>query len=67
MLSNFDVDSPEGGIWSSPVLLEDNRPSAVLLDTGIVLRDPIHRPRISAYNLQTGRVEEVHRINQVLA
>jgi len=66
MLSNFDVDPPEGGIWKSPVLLEDNRPSAVLLDTGIVLRDPTHRPRISAYDLQTGRVEEVHRINQVL-
>mgnify|MGYP000137310577 FL=1 len=67
MLSNFDVDSPERGIWRSTVLLEDNRPSAVLLDTGIVLRDPTHRPRISAYDLQTGRVEEVHRINQVLA
>ena len=66
MLSNFDVDPPEGGIWRSPVLLEDDRPSAVLLDTGIVLRDPAHRPRISAYDLQTGRVEEVHRINQVL-
>ena len=66
MLSNFDVDPPEGGIWRSPVLLEDDRPSAVLLDTGIVLRDPEHRPRISAYDLQTGHVEEVHRINQIL-
>ena len=67
MLSNFEVESPEGGIWRSPVPLEDGRPSAVLLDTGIVLRDPTHRPRISAYDLQTGQVEEIHRINQVLA
>ncbi len=67
MLSNFDVEPPEAGIWRSPVLLEDDRPSAVLLDTGIVLRDPAHRPRISAYDLQTGRVEEVHRINQILS
>ena len=67
MLSNFEVEPPEGGIWRSPVPLEDGRPSAVLLDTGIVLRDPAHRPRISAYDLQTGQVEEVHRINQVLA
>ncbi len=67
MLSNFEVEPPEGGIWRSPVPLEDGRPSAVLLDTGIVLRDPNHRPRISAYELQTGQVEEVHRINQVLA
>ena len=66
MLSNFDVDPPEAGIWRSPVLMEDDRPSAVLLDTGIVLRDPAHRPRISAYDLKTGRVEEVHRINQIL-
>jgi len=66
MLSNFDVDPPVDGVWSSPVLLEDGRPSAVLIDTGIVLRDPNHRPRISAYELQTGIVEHVHRINQIL-
>ena len=66
MLSNFDVEPPVDGVWSSPVLLEDGRPSAVLIDTGIVLRDPNHRPRISAYELQTGIVEHVHRINQIL-
>lgn len=66
MLSNFDVEPPEQGIWRSPILMQDNRPAVVLLDTGIVLRDPVHRPRISAYDLQTGRVEEVERINQIL-
>jgi len=66
MLSNFNIEPPEEGIWMSPVLMEDGRASAVLLDTGIVLRDPDHRPRISAYDLQTGKVEQVHRINQIL-
>ena len=67
MLSNFDVEPPEEGVWMSRVLMDDGRPSSVLIDTGIVLRDPTHRPRISAYDLQTGKVEEVHRINQILS
>jgi serine/threonine protein phosphatase 1 len=66
MLLNFDVEPPEEGVWRSQVLMVDGRPSAVLIDTGIVLRDLSHRPRISAYDLQTGKVEEVHRINQIL-
>jgi len=66
MLSNFDVEPPEGGVWRSRVLMDDDRPSAVLIDTGIVLSDPVHQPRLSAYDLQTGKVEEVHRINQTL-
>ena len=66
MLSKFDVEPPPSGIWRSPVSLKDGRASAVLIDTGIVLRDPNHRPRISAYELQTQRVEEVERINQIL-
>jgi len=66
MLSKFHVEPPASGIWRSPVSLKDGRASAVLIDTGIVLRDPNHRPRISAYELQTQRVEEVERINQIL-
>jgi serine/threonine protein phosphatase 1 len=66
MLSNFDVEPPEEGVWRSQILMDDGRPSAVLIDTGIVLKDPTYRPRISAYDLQTGKVEEVHRINQIL-
>ncbi len=66
MLPNFDVESPEEGVWRSQVLMDDGRPSAVLIDTGIVLRNSSHRPRISAYDLQTGKIEEILRINQVL-
>ena len=64
MLSNFDVEPPEEGVWRSRVLMDDGRSSAVLIDTGIVLSDPVHRPRLSAYDLQSGKVEEVHRINR---
>ena len=64
MLSNFNVEPPEEGVWRSPVLMDDNRPSAVLIDTGIVLKNPNHRPRISAYDLQTGKIKEVQRINR---
>lgn len=66
MLSRFDVETPSSGIWRSPVKLDDGRDAAVLIDTGIVLRDPSLRPRISAYELSTGRVEEVERTNQIL-
>ncbi len=61
MLSNFDVEPPKEGVWRSPVLMDDGRPAAVLIDTGIALKDPTHRPRMSAYDLQTGKIEEVHR------
>jgi hypothetical protein len=64
MLSNFNVEPPEEGVWRSPVLMDDNRPSAVLIDTGIVLKNPNHRPRISAYDLQTGKIKDVQRINR---
>ncbi|MBI87461.1 MAG: hypothetical protein CMB67_00315 [Euryarchaeota archaeon] len=65
MLTNFDVDPPLSGIWKSPVRLKDGRASAVLIDTGIVLRDPGYRPRITAYELRTERIEEVERIGQI--
>ncbi len=66
MLFKFDVEPPRSGIWRSPVKLEDGREAAVLIDTGIVLRDTDQRPRISAYEIKTGRIEEVERINQNL-
>tara|TARA_B100000131_G_scaffold322040_1_gene374661 strand:+ start:820 stop:1608 length:789 start_codon:yes stop_codon:yes gene_type:complete len=66
MLFRYGLEVPKEGVWSSDVFLKDGRPSVVLIDTGIVLRDPIHRPRISAYNLQTGSLEEIERINQIL-
>lgn len=61
MLSNFGLEPTYEGIWKSEIPLDDGRPSAVLIDTGIVLRDNSHRPRISAYDLQTGLIKEAER------
>tara|TARA_Y100001960_G_C14706419_1_gene844539 strand:- start:72 stop:842 length:771 start_codon:yes stop_codon:yes gene_type:complete len=61
MLGRFGVEPPNEGIWRSEVETEDGRAAAVLIDTGIVLRDKSHRPRISSYDLQTGNVVEVER------
>ena len=62
MLHRFGGEPPLEGIWRSKVETDDGRPAAVLIDTGIVLNEPSHRPRISSYDLQTGRVLEVKRI-----
>ena len=61
MLGRFGVESPKKGIWRSKVETEDGRAAAVLIDTGIVLSDKSHRPRISSYDLQTGSVVEAER------
>ena len=47
----------------SEVALKDGRPSVLLLiDTGIVLEDPVYRPRITRYDLQTGLISEIEKI-----
>ncbi|MBI87553.1 MAG: hypothetical protein CMB67_00780 [Euryarchaeota archaeon] len=66
MLYRFGLEPPKEGVWMSDVVLKDGRPSVALIDTGIVLKDPAHRPRISAYDLQTGSIAEIERINQIL-
>ena len=62
MLSRFGIEPPKGGIWMSEVALNDGRPSVILIDTGIALEDPVHRPRITAYDLQTGLISEIEKI-----
>ena len=66
MLFRYGLEAPTEGVWMSEISLEDGRPSVVMIDTGIVLRDPEHRPRISAYDLQTGSLAEIVTINQIL-
>ena len=61
MLGRFGVEPPQEGVWKSKLETEDGRPAVVLIDTGIVLSELSHRPRISSYDLQTGRVVEVER------
>ena len=61
-LGNFGVEPPEEGIWISSARTADERPAAVLIDTGIALEEPGLRPRLSAYDLQTSRTEEVERL-----
>ena len=46
----------------SEVALKDGRPSVLLIDTGIVLEDPVYRPRITAYDHQTGLISEIEKI-----
>jgi len=62
MLDRFGGEPPLEGIWRSEVETDDGRPASVLIDTGIVLSKLSQSPRISAYDLQSGRVEELHRI-----
>ena len=58
----FPTSTIEGLLTSDLKLeTEDGRPAVVLIDTGIVLSELSHRPRISSYDLQTGRVVEVER------
>ena len=61
-LGNFGVEPPEQGIWISSARTTDERPAAVLIDTGIALEEPELRPRLSAYDLQTFRTEEIERL-----
>ena len=60
-LGMFGVEPPAGGIWSSAVETADGRPATLLIDTGVVVGRSL-RPRLSAVDLQTGRIEEVERI-----
>jgi serine/threonine protein phosphatase 1 len=60
-LGMFNVEPPADGIWSSEVKTTDGRPAVLIIDTGIVLERSL-RPRLSAIDLQTGRIEEVERI-----
>lgn len=62
MLSKFGIEAPERGVWTSEVALNDGRPSVIMIDTGIVLEDPAYRPRITAYDLQTGLIKEIEKI-----
>ncbi|HJM13326.1 MAG TPA: metallophosphoesterase [Candidatus Thalassarchaeaceae archaeon] len=62
-LDVFGAQAPEEGIWFSPVKMEDGRPAATLIDTGIALKESELRPRLSAFDLQTGRIEEVERLD----
>jgi hypothetical protein len=49
------------GIWESPVLLPDGRPSAIGIDTGIYL-SPGKNPRLTAVNLADGTLIAQQRI-----
>jgi hypothetical protein len=49
------------GIWESPVLLPDGRPSAIGIDTGIYL-PPGKNPRLTAVNLADGTLIAQQRI-----
>ena len=60
-LGTFGVEPPADGIWASEVTTADGRPAVLIIDTGVVLERSL-RPRLSTIDLQTGRVEEVERI-----
>ncbi|MEE2649899.1 MAG: metallophosphoesterase [Candidatus Thermoplasmatota archaeon] len=60
-LGMFGVEPPADSIWSSEVTTADGRPAVIIIDTGVVLERPL-RPRLSAIDLQTGRIEEAERI-----
>ena len=51
----------DSGIWVSDVLLEDDRPAVVAIDTGIYLPDE-ELPRLTALNLLTGEVVSQSRV-----
>ena len=61
-LCNFGVEPPEQGIWISSARTTAELPAAVLIDTGIALEEPELRARLSAYDLQTFRTEEIERL-----
>ncbi|MDP6661379.1 MAG: metallophosphoesterase [Candidatus Thalassarchaeaceae archaeon] len=60
-LDTFGAEPPTDGIWASTVETADGRPAILLIDTGVVLERSL-RPRLSAVDLQTGRIEDVERI-----
>jgi len=60
-LGTFGVEPPSDGIWTSTIKTVNGRPAVLLIDTGVVLERSL-RPRLSAIDLQTGRVEDVERI-----
>jgi serine/threonine protein phosphatase 1 len=60
-LGMFGAEPPSDGIWASTVETADGRPAVLLIDTGVVLGRPL-RPRLSAVDLQTGKIEEIERI-----
>ena len=60
-LGTFGVEPPSDGIWTSTIKTVNGSPAVLLIDTGVVLERSL-RPRLSAIDLQTGRVEDVERI-----
>jgi serine/threonine protein phosphatase 1 len=60
-LGTFGIEPPVDGIWTSAVETADGRSAALLIDTGVVVERSL-RPRLSAVDLQTGRIEEAERI-----
>jgi len=60
-LVDFGLPSVEEGVWTSDIQLDDGRPSVLLIDTGAVLESGAINPRLTAYNLYTGKIKEVPR------
>ena len=48
-------------VWISKKLLEDGRPSAIGIDTGVYLQRDVN-PRISAFELGSGKIVSQKRI-----